>query len=156
MLSLAYTSTGGPTNSGKTYQALQRLQQADPELGGGLYCGPLRLLALEVYESLNRNGIYCDLRTGQELREVPMATHVSSTLEMVNLNKEYDVVVIDEIQMITDAQRGYAWTKTVLGIQANEIHVCGGLEAFEIVQTLMEQTQDDFELCKYERMSNLV
>jgi ATP-dependent RNA helicase SUPV3L1/SUV3 len=147
---------GGPTNSGKTYQALQRLRQADPEQGGGLYCGPLRLLALEVYESLNRSGIYCDLRTGQEIRTVPLSTHVSSTLEMVNLNKEYDVVVIDEIQMIADAQRGYAWTKTVLGIQANEIHVCGGLEAFEIVKALMEQTQDSFELCKYERMSNLV
>lgn len=147
---------GGPTNSGKTYQALERLKQADPEQGGGLYCGPLRLLALEVYESLNRSGIYCDLRTGQELREVPMSTHVSSTLEMVNLNKEYDVVVIDEIQMIMDAQRGYAWTKTVLGIQANEIHVCGGLEAYSIVQALMQQTQDDFQLCKYERMSTLV
>eukprot|EP00606_Chrysophyceae_sp_TOSAG23-5_P000382 GSChrysophyteH2.ASY1.ANO1.361.1 assembled CDS len=49
---------GGPTNSGKTYEALQRLRQADPEKGGGLYCGPLRLLALEVYESLNKAGVY--------------------------------------------------------------------------------------------------
>lgn len=47
---------GGPTNSGKTYFALKRLEQADAAKGGGLYCGPLRLLALEVYEQLNRNG----------------------------------------------------------------------------------------------------
>ncbi len=59
---------GGPTNSGKTYQALQRLKQANPDKGGGMYCGPLRLLALEVYEALNRGGVVCNLRTGQVSR----------------------------------------------------------------------------------------
>ena len=93
----------------QTYQALKRLQEADPAKGGGLYCGPLRLLALEVYENLNRKGVYTSLITGQEKREVPGATHTSSTLEMVSLNREYDVVVIDEIQMIADKDRGYAW-----------------------------------------------
>ena len=77
--------------------------------GGGLYCGPLRLLALEIYENLNRQGVYTNLITGQEKRHVPSATHTSSTLEMVSLNKVYDVVVIDEIQMIADLDRGYAW-----------------------------------------------
>ena len=58
---------------------------------------------------MNRQGVYTNLLTGQEDREVPFATHTSCTLEMVNLNKDYDVVVIDEIQMIADANRGYAW-----------------------------------------------
>lgn len=75
---------GGPTNSGKTYRALKRLDQADPKKGGGLYCGPLRLLALEVYEQLNRNGVYTDLVTGQEQRSVPFASHVACTIEMVH------------------------------------------------------------------------
>ena len=75
---------------------------------------------------------------------------------MVNLQKPYDVVVIDEIQMISDDQRGYAWTRALLGLQANEIHLCGGLEAYDIVEMLMNKTNDDLELCKYERMSNLV
>jgi hypothetical protein len=48
---------GGPTNSGKTHHALERLKNADPEKGGGLYCGPLRLLALEIYERLNKQVI---------------------------------------------------------------------------------------------------
>ena len=100
---------GGPTNSGKTYHALKRLKEADVKSGGGLYCGPLRLLALEVYESLNKSGVYTDLSTGQEKREVPFSTHISCTVEMINLNRDYDVAVIDEIQMIGDAQRGYAW-----------------------------------------------
>ena len=75
---------------------------------------------------------------------------------MVNLQKEYDIVVIDEIQMIGDDQRGYAWTKAILGLRANEIHICGGLEACDIVRLILSKTQDTFTLCKYERMSNLV
>lgn len=49
------------------------------------------------------------LYTGQERREVPTGTHTSSTLEMVSVDKEYDVAVIDEIQMIADRDRGFAW-----------------------------------------------
>eukprot|EP00601_Ochromonadales_sp_CCMP2298_P008991 CAMPEP_0173197620 /NCGR_PEP_ID=MMETSP1141-20130122/16262_1 /TAXON_ID=483371 /ORGANISM="non described non described, Strain CCMP2298" /LENGTH=797 /DNA_ID=CAMNT_0014122381 /DNA_START=155 /DNA_END=2548 /DNA_ORIENTATION=- len=146
---------GGPTNSGKTYHALQRLRDADPAKGGGLYCGPLRLLALEVFETLNRQGVFTSLLTGQERREVPGATHVSSTLEMVNMSKAYDVVVIDEIQMIADKDRGYAWTRALLGLQANEIHLCGGLEAESIVRSLVESAGDEFELKNYERLSTL-
>jgi ATP-dependent RNA helicase SUPV3L1/SUV3 len=97
------------TENAKTYQALQRLKSADIAEGGGLYCGPLRLLALEVYENLNRQGVFTNLMTGQEKREVPEATHTSCTVEMVNLDKMYDVAVIDEIQMIGNKERGYAW-----------------------------------------------
>jgi hypothetical protein len=50
----------GPTNSGKTYTALQALGAAK----SGVYCGPLRLLANEVYETLNADGVYCSLATG--------------------------------------------------------------------------------------------
>ena len=146
---------GGPTNSGKTYKALQRLKNADSEHGGGLYCGPLRLLALEVYESLNKEGVYTNLVTGQEKREVPFSTHTSSTLEMVNLSNEYDVAVVDEIQMIADKQRGYAWTRALQGLRAREIHVCGGLEALDIVKSLVESMGDDFEVERYERLGAL-
>ena len=76
---------------------------------GGVYCGPLRLLALEVFDSLNRQGVYTNLQTGQERQDVDFATHTSCTVEMVKLDKEYDVAVVDEIQMIANDQRGYAW-----------------------------------------------
>ena len=49
----------GPTNSGKTYEALQRLKQAYH----GIYLGPLRLLALEVYDRMMTDGIPCDMIT---------------------------------------------------------------------------------------------
>jgi len=53
------------------------------------------------------------------------ATHMSSTIEMCDLTQRYDVAVIDEIQMIADERRGHAWTQALLGLQAEEIHLCG-------------------------------
>ena len=159
---------GGPTNSGKTYHALKRLATANQaswewplgaakptKKGGGLYAGPLRLLALEVYEQLNSQGVWTSLITGQEKRELPGSTHVACTLEMVNLNEDYDVAVVDEIQMIGDQQRGYAWTRAIQGIRAKEIHLCGGLEAYSIVKDIVESMGDEIELKKYERLSTL-
>ena len=83
---------GGPTNSGKTYRALQALRKAnaatdDPDAMAGVFCGPLRLLALEVHEELNDDGVYCSLMTGQERKDVPFATHLSCTIEMLNIRK---------------------------------------------------------------------
>lgn len=48
-----------------------------------MYCGPLRLLALEVYESLNKRGVYTDLLTGQERSNIPFSSHIACTMEMV-------------------------------------------------------------------------
>lgn len=59
---------------------------------------------------LNSQGVYCSLNTGQEKREVPFATHVSCTIEMASTSTDYEVAVIDEIQMIADGQRGQIWT----------------------------------------------
>ena len=84
---------GGPTNSGKTYSALQKLKASK----NGLSIGPLRLLALEIYEDLTLDGIYCNLATGQEKRDVPFATHTSATIEMTPTDKEFDIVVVDEV-----------------------------------------------------------
>lgn len=53
----------GPTNSGKTHSALERLKKAK----SGVYCGPLRLLAEEIFERLNNNNVRCNLVTGQKI-----------------------------------------------------------------------------------------
>ena len=50
----------GPTNSGKTHDALERLKQCSH----GAYFGPLRLLALEVYDKCNMEGLPCSMVTG--------------------------------------------------------------------------------------------
>jgi len=132
----------GPTNSGKTHAALQRLSSAE----NGLYCGPLRLLAQEVFTKMNtRYNCKCNLLTGQERRIIPGANHFACTIEMAELNEIYDVAVIDEIQMISDNQRGSAWTRALLGLQAREVHICGDGSALTIVKNLIfgDNTKSD-------------
>ena len=111
----------GPTNSGKTKEAISKLIESR----NGIYCSPLRLLAWEISETLSNFGVPCNLITGQEKQLHHDATHLACTIEMADLNSQYDCAVIDEIQLIEDPERGYAWTNALLGLQAKEIHICG-------------------------------
>ena len=141
----------GPTNSGKTYAALSHFRLAD----SGLYCGPLRLLAMEVYDSVNADGVYCNLVTGQERKEVPFAAHTACTVEMANLTRSYKVAVIDEIQMIADEYRGWAWTRALLGLQAEEVHVCGDPSALPLLRSLCAASGDELHEFRYDRLKPL-
>ncbi|GAB1598972.1 ATP-dependent RNA helicase SUPV3L1, mitochondrial-like [Argonauta hians] len=145
----------GPTNSGKTYHALQRFLTAK----SGVYCGPLKLLAAEVFHKSNSEGTSCDLVTGEERRfakeDGTPSEHLACTIEMSNVNTLYEVAIIDEIQMIKDMQRGWAWTRALLGICAEEIHLCGEASSLNLVQELTEITGDTLEVRKYKRLTNL-
>jgi hypothetical protein len=57
-----------------------------------------------------------------------------------------EVAVIDEIQMIRDQQRGWAWTRSLLGLCAHEIHICGEASAIDLVKELMLDTGDEVEV----------
>ena len=92
----------GPTNSGKTYDAIQVLKTAER----GVYLGPLRLLALEMFETLNADGFPCSLLTGEEYEPVSGAGLTASTIELCDYTAKYDVAVIDEAQLIADPFRG--------------------------------------------------
>ena len=142
---------GGPTNSGKTHRAIEALKKSH----SGVYCGPLRLLAWEIFERLNQDKIPCNLMTGQEAEEVPDAQVLSCTTEMVDVNKEYDVAVVDEIQLIGDRDRGWAWTRALLGIPAREIHLCGEPAALPIIERLCADTGDELIVHNYKRLSPL-
>ncbi len=142
----------GPTNSGKTYQALERLKQADT----GIYLSPLRLLAYEVFDRLNHDGVICEMITGEEEIQVPGSTHTSSTIETLDIYKSYDVAVIDECQMIADSQRGGAWTRAVLGVCAPEIHICCDNSCRNIVTQMITDCGDDYEIVTHERSVPLV
>lgn len=72
--------------------------QALKKASSGVYCGPLRLLAVENAERLNKEGLACDLVTGQERTRVEGAKHVSCTVEMASVTEPVEVAVIDEIQ----------------------------------------------------------
>lgn len=142
----------GPTNSGKTYNALQRFMEAKK----GLYCSPLRLLAMEVFDKVNALGVYCSLQTGQEKKYIPFSNHTSCTVEMVSTDELYDVAVIDEIQMMADPSRGYAWTRALLGLKADEIHLCGDPSVLNIVRKICSDTGDELYEQHYERFKPLV
>lgn len=142
----------GDTNTGKTYNAVERLKKAKK----GVYLSPLRILALENYDKLNNEGIVCDLMTGEEEIIKENSTHISCTIEKVNLKQNYDIAVIDEIQMINDTQRGIAWSRTVLGLRCNEIHICGAMNAKELLIKILEDCEDDYEIKEYHRSIPLI
>ncbi|KAK3573408.1 hypothetical protein QTP86_024701 [Hemibagrus guttatus] len=143
----------GPTNSGKTYHAIQRYLEAK----SGVYCGPLKLLAHEIFEKSNSAGVPCDLVTGEERTfvdpEGKQSNHVACTIEMCSVTTPYEVAVIDEIQMIRDPARGWAWTRALLGLCAEEIHVCGEPAAISFITELMFTTGEEVEVRNYKRLT---
>ena len=142
----------GPTNSGKTFQTLERLKKAQ----NGAYLGPLRLLALEVYEQMHSAGIPCTMRTGQECIEEENSRVTASTIEMADFDENYDIAVIDEAQLVADTDRGHSWTKAILGLRAEEIHICMSPAAEQVVCHLIQLCDDTFEVRRYERKTELV
>ena len=142
----------GGTNSGKTYQSLERLKEVET----GVYLAPLRLLALEVQEKMLESNVMCSLSTGEEEDIVPNATHMSSTVEKLNIEKTYDVCVIDECQMIEDRDRGWAWTRAILGVCANEVHLCMADNAEKITIKLIEECGDTYEIVRHTRNTKLL
>ena len=141
----------GDTNTGKTYNAIEKLKSAKK----GLYLSPLRILALEIFERLNNDNVICDLSTGEEEVIKLGATHMSCTIEKANLKQDYDIVVIDEIQMINDSQRGNAWTRALLGLKCREIHICGALNSKDILKTIIDDCGDEYEIKEYKRNTPL-
>ncbi|KAH0550032.1 ATP-dependent RNA helicase SUV3 homolog, mitochondrial isoform X1 [Cotesia glomerata] len=145
----------GPTNSGKTYHALERFRNAK----NGIYCGPLKLLAVEVFKKTNELGTPCDLVTGEErlfaINEDNPAEHVACTVEMARIDVHREVAIIDEIQLLKDNDRGWAWTRALLGIPADEIHLCGEAGAIDLVKKICATMDEEVEVHPYQRLTPL-
>ena len=141
----------GPTNSGKTHDGVGRLRGARC----GIYLGPLRLLAAEQFETLNLNDVPCSLVTGEEQIWVPGSRVQASTVEMADLKTHYDVAVIDECQMIADRERGGAWTAAILGLCADEIHLCASPDAEGLLTRIVGECGDALSIVRHERMTPL-
>lgn len=146
----------GPTNSGKTHRAMETLAKA----GSGVYLAPLRLLALENYERLQNarphgKEIAVSLITGEERRIAEGATHVASTVEMLDTKTPVDVAVIDEIQMLSDRDRGAAWTAAVCGAPASIVFLVGAPEARRAIEALAERLEVPLEVHVLKRMAPL-
>ncbi|KAI7894436.1 P-loop containing nucleoside triphosphate hydrolase protein [Mucor mucedo] len=72
---------------------------------------------------------------------------------MASLGKTLDVAVIDEIQMIGDPDRGWAWTQALLGLKAKEIHLCGEASAVPLVKKICETLDEEVIINEYTRLT---
>lgn len=142
----------GPTNSGKTYQALIALEKAK----SGVYLAPLRLLAMEIRDRLIEAGIPCNLITGEERTIIAGAQHTASTIEMMNPEKIVEVAIIDEIQMLQDADRGGAWTAALVGVPAKQVFVCGANAVTNPCIEVVNAMGETYEITQLERKTPLV
>jgi len=142
----------GPTNSGKTYAALEALTQAQT----GTYLAPLRLLALENYEALLERGLRAGMVTGEEILGEPDPSHTARTIETADLRRPVDVAVIDEIQMLSDPDRGWAWTNALFGIPAKTVIVCGSDDALSHVRRAAEAAGESLDVVTFARKTPLV
>lgn len=141
----------GPTNSGKTHAALLDLKSSQ----SGIYLAPLRLLALEKFEELNQAGTPCSLKTGEEHQEMPRAQHLSSTVEAADFQSSFETAVIDECQMIADLQRGFAWTKALLGIRARRVHIIAAPHAENLLKKIFDHYHFSYEVVYHHRRTSL-
>ena len=126
----------GPTNSGKTYAALEELVAA----GKGVYAGPLRMLAQEAQRRLGERlgPENVGLITGEE-RVNEHAPVVACTVEMAPQRGE--LLVLDEIQWADDEERGSAWTRLLLAGDYREILLLGALDALPLVERAFPQAE---------------
>src|SRR5690606_25461577 len=90
--------------------------------------------------------IKVNLITGEERREVEGATHVASTVEMLDVNTRVEVAVIDEIQMLGDRERGAAWTAAVCGVPADVVYLVGAVEARRAIEALAQRLDCPLEV----------
>ena len=141
----------GPTNSGKTHDAIEDLKRNLP----GTYLGPLRLLALEMFDRINAAGIPCSMLTGEESIPVENAQIVSSTIELCDYRTHFQTAVIDEAQLIADPSRGASWLKAICLVDAEVVHICMAPEAQHYIEELITRFSDQYSVVYHQRLAPL-
>ena len=127
----------GPTNTGKTHVAIERML----EFNSGIFGLPLRLLAREVYDKCAQKiGIEkVALITGEEKIIPNSAKFFICTVESMPKDKEVDFIAIDEIQMCADRERGHVFTEKLLNARGTELTMFLGSQVMsEIINDLID------------------
>ena len=140
----------GPTNTGKTHDAIEKML----EFESGIFGLPLRLLAREVYEKcvkkIGANKVA--LITGEEKIIPNSAIFFICTVESMPKDKIVDFVAIDEIQMCTDRERGHIFTDRLLHARGEELTMFLGSQ---IMKNIITNLVEGVEFVKKERFSKL-
>ena len=140
----------GPTNTGKTYVAIEKMLEFET----GIFGLPLRLLAREVYDKcVVKVGIEkVALITGEEKIIPSTACYFICTVESMPKDKDVEFVAIDEIQMCADRERGHIFTERLLEFRGKKMTMFLGSQVMaKIIDELVEKVE--FE--KKERFSKL-
>ncbi len=140
----------GPTNTGKTHDAIEKML----EFNSGIFGLPLRLLAREVYDKcVKKIGIdKVALITGEEKIIPSSACFFICTVESMPKDKIVDFVAVDEIQMCADKERGHIFTDRLLNFRGEVITMFLGSQ---IMKGIISQLVDNVEFLKKERFSKL-
>jgi ATP-dependent RNA helicase SUPV3L1/SUV3 len=127
------TVHAGPTNSGKTFDALAALAAA----GRGVYAGPLRMLAREAHGKLSAlvGEQNVGLMTGEEQENID-APFICATVEAAPL-QHGGVLVLDECHWLSDPGRGWAWTRALVSSRFEHVHAITDRAAADLVTALV-------------------
>lgn len=141
----------GPTNSGKTHRSIEAMTAVKH----GIYLSPLRLMALENQERLEVMGVPCSLVTGEEQIIREGATHFCCTVEEFARfrSQHWDVVVVDEVQMLADGQRGWAWVDALVSAYTPRLLMTGPALIEPSLRTLCELCGDQLKIERTRRLS---
>jgi ATP-dependent RNA helicase SUPV3L1/SUV3 len=140
----------GPTNTGKTHVAIEKMLEHTT----GIFGLPLRLLAREVFDKCaEKVGLEkVALITGEEKIIPSTAQYFICTVESMPKDKVVDFVAIDEIQMCADRERGHIFTQRMLEARGTQLTMFLGSQVMaEIIDDLI----DGVEFEKKERYSKL-
>jgi ATP-dependent RNA helicase SUPV3L1/SUV3 len=140
----------GPTNTGKTHLAVERM------LGhaSGMIGLPLRLLAREIYDRIVKaRGVNAvALITGEEKIVPPRAHYFVCTVEAMPLAREVEFLAIDEIQLVADPERGHLFTDRLLHARGTfETMLLGAQTMAPLIRRLLPEA----EIVTRERFSSL-
>ena len=140
----------GPTNTGKTFVAIDKML----EFESGIFGLPLRLLAREVYDKCVKKVGYekVALITGEEKILPNTARYFICTVESMPKNKEVDFIAIDEIQMCADRERGHIFTERLLESRGKKLTMFLGSQ---IMARIIDELVDGVEFEKKDRFSKL-
>lgn len=140
----------GPTNTGKTHRAVERMLTH----ASGMIGLPLRLLAREVYDRVTarvgENAVA--LVTGEEKRVPRRPRYWVCTVESMPVRREVDFLAVDEIQLVAHRQRGHTFTERLL-------HARGRVETWfsgaDTMRSLVRQLLPTAEIHRHPRFSSL-
>ena len=144
------TAVLGPTNTGKTFLAIETMLSFDT----GVMGFPLRLLAREVYEKVIKKDDKkkVALITGEEKIIPANAKYYFCTVESMPVDKILDFVGIDEIQMCSDHERGHIFTDRLLNLRGEKLTMFMGSNS---MKNIIERLDEDIEYIDRKRLSKL-